>query len=590
MTDDVRLVAFDSRAPADERQDAMAQLTKAHRPTTIEHGLSQAASSFVQDLREQFAVSQMMNKAMVIDLPADAKKRNAGGMQSVYLDKWQIFTAGEYFEKPAPAGFDTLRSMVDQTPILNAIVLTRLRQVSRYCVPQEKDDGNPGYTITHLDPEHTLSKSEEESINLLRRFIGNCGWEFNPRARKRLKRDNFSQFMGKLTRDSLIMDSAPIETEFKRDKKQGIDGIYAVDGATIRLCSEEGYQGDDEIFAVQTLNSRIVTAYTHDDLIYEPRNPRSDVRLAGYGLGETELLIRVVTGFLNAMTHNIRGFDENSIPRGLLHLSGDYSNDDLSAFRRYWNAMVKGVNNTWSLPVLVSKDQESKASFENFGIEFNEMYFAKWMTFLTSLACAIYGMSPQEINFDSFTGGNTSALSGSDTAEKIAHSEDKGLRPLLAYFEGVLSDFVIADFSDKFAIRWTGLDPEDPEKLHEKKKLVLSVNEMRAEMGHKKADGDWGEAPLNPSLVGVWQQSHQASQEDYGQMPGQEGGPGQGQPPIEQGQQQDEQANNPSANEAAPPVRPDAGGAEREGDFGQSVGDGEREGDFGKALKIWTIE
>jgi hypothetical protein len=587
MSDDVRLVAFDSRAPADERQDALAQLTKAHAPRSIGTGLSHAAGAFVQDLREQFAVSQAMNKAMVIDLPADAKRRNAGGMQSVYLDKWQIFTAGEYFEKPAPAGFDTLRSMVDQVPILSAIVLTRLRQVQRYCIPQERDDGNPGFSIVHLDPEHTLTSSEQESVNLLRRFVSHCGWEFNPRARKRLKRDNFSQFMGKLTRDSLTMDAAPIETEFKKDKKQGIDGLYAVDGATIRLCSEDGYQGDDEIFAVQTLNSRIVTAYTHDDLIYEPRNPRSDVRLAGYGLGETELLIRVVTGFLNAMTHNIRGFDENSIPRGLLHLSGDYSNDDLAAFRRYWNAMVKGVNNSWSLPVLVSKDQESKASFENFGIEFNEMYFAKWMTFLTSLACAIYGMSPQEINFDSFTGGNTSALSGSDTAEKIAHSEDKGLRPLLSYFEGILSDFVIADFSDKFAFRWTGLDPEDPEKLHEKKKLVLTVNEMRAEMGHKKADGDWGDAPLNPSLVGVWQQAQQAAQQDFGQMPGQDGQPGQeGGMPGQDGQPQ---TNTPPPEAGAPPAGTDAGGEDRAGDFGQDDGD-ERQGDFGKALRIWGIE
>lgn len=586
MSDDVRLVAFDNRASQDERYDAMSQLSKAHLPATINHGMSEAAVAFVQDIREQYAYG--MAKAQVIDLPADAKKRNGAGMQSVYIDRWQIQTAGEYFEKPASAGFDTLRAMVDQTPMLTAIVWTRLRQVQRYCIPQEKDDGNPGFTITHLDPEHSLTTTEQESVNLLRRFVANCGWEFNPRQRKRLKRDNFSQLMGKSVRDSLTLDSAPIETEFKKNKKLGIDGLYAVDGATIRLCTEEGYQGDDEVFAVQTLNTRIVTAYTHDDLIYEPRNPRSDVRVAGYGFGETELLIRVVTGFLNAMTHNIKGLDDNSIPRGLLHLTGDYGKEDLAAFRRYWNAMVRGVNNSWSLPVLVSKDQESKASFENFGIEFSEMYFAKWMTFLTAIACAIYGMSPQEINFDSFTGGNTSALSGSDTAEKIAHSEDKGLRPLLAYYEGVLSDFVIADFSEDFAFRWTGLDPEDPEKLHEKKKLVLTVNEMRAEMGQKKAKGDWGDAPLNPSLIGAWQQEQQAAQQDFGQMPGQEQ-PGQ---PTAPGQPGEQEQNTPSPAAAATHAGQEAGGAVRDGDFGQDESDkpGSGEAAFGKALRIWGIE
>src|SRR5690606_737434 len=100
------------------------------------------------------------------------------------------------------------------------------------------------------------------------------------------------------------MDAAPIETEFKRDRNLGIDGLYAVDGATIRLCTEEGYNGNDEIFALQVVQGQVRSAYTHDDLIYEPRNPRSDVLVAGYGMGEVELLVRVVTGFLNAMTLN----------------------------------------------------------------------------------------------------------------------------------------------------------------------------------------------------------------------------------------------------------------------------------------------
>lgn len=39
--------------------------------------------------------------------------------------------------------------------------------------------------------------------------------------------------------------------------------------------------------------------------------------------------------------------------------------------------MVKGINNQWALPVLFSENKEGDASFERFGIEFNEMYFAK---------------------------------------------------------------------------------------------------------------------------------------------------------------------------------------------------------------------
>jgi hypothetical protein len=345
----------------------------------------------------------------------------------------------------------------------------------------------------------------------------NCGWEFKPRRRKALKRDSFATFMAKVARDTLTLDSVGIETEWKRDKALGMDGFYAVDGGSIRLCTEQGYEGDDEIFALQVVQGRISCAYGYDDLIYEPRNPRTDVRVCGYGLSETELLIRVVTGFLNAMTLNIKGFDSNAIPKGMLHLTGNYAENDINAFKRYWNSMVKGVNNAWSLPVMVSKDQESKASFEKFGVEFDEMYFAKWMTFLTSIICAIYGMSPSEINFDSFTGGSTSALSGSDTAEKLAASKDSGLRPVLSYFENLMTDYVVGDFSDKYVFRWTGLDPQDPKTKQETRILISTLNEVRAEEGKPPIDGLMGDAPLNQTLLQVYMAENAPEpEEDFG--------------------------------------------------------------------------
>jgi hypothetical protein len=116
-------------------------------------------------------------------------------------------------------------------------------------------------------------------------------------------------------------------------------------------------------------------------------------------------------------------------------------------------------------------------------------------------------MSPSEINFDSFSGGSSSPLSGSDTAEKLTASKDSGLRPLLSYFENLFSDHIVGEFSDNFLFRWTGLDPEDADKKHEKKKLILTVDEMRAEEGYAPMkDKILGGAPLNPAMGGMYQQ------------------------------------------------------------------------------------
>ncbi len=501
MSDRPEHTAFDPAAPAGEQFDAQAEMSRRYLPSASDLLPRPEIQEVIDFIQDGYAEQAMLAKAARV-IPFPGREPRQKGMQSVYLDHLRIFAYGDYFDRPSPVGYDALRLMVEQTPVLNAVIMTRIRQVQRFAMAQE-DDG-PGFVVRHVDRDHSLTAQEKESVQLLQRFITHCGWEFNPRKRKRLRRDNFAQFLAKLVRESLTYDSAPIEVEMKQDKALGIDGFYSIDGSTIRLCTEDGYEGDDEIQAVQVLNGRVVTAYGFDDLIYEPRNPRADVRLAGYGLGETELLIRVVTGFLNAMAYNSKGFDDNTIPKGILHLSGEYGKEDLAAFRRYWNAMVRGVNNAWSLPVLVSKDQESKASFERFGIDFNEMHFSKWMTFLVSIICAVYGMSPTEINFDAFSGGSTSPLSGSDTAEKLAASKDSGLRPLMAYLESTISDFIIADFSDRYCFRWTGLDPEDQDKRHELRKTVLTVNEIRAQEGYEAMEGPLGDAPVNPTLMQAW--------------------------------------------------------------------------------------
>lgn len=582
MSDRATSVAFDADAPADERSDALSGLQREYMPRTASGLLpSEEVQQIIEQAGELYREEAML-KAIADNgapFPSLAAKEKRRGMQSVTLDEWQVNIQGDFWERPSALTFDTLRSMVNQTPILNAVVMTRVRQVQRFCRIADKGVEAPGFTIGHVDREHKLTQSEQESIKLLNRFMLNNGWEFKPRLRKSLKRDSLSQFMAKSVRDSIVLDSAPIETEWKRNQRLGIDGFYAVDGATIRLCTENGYNGKNDVFALQLVNGRITSAYTHDDLIYEPRNPRTDVNAAGYGMSETELLIRIVTGYINALTYNIRGFDSNSIPKGMLQLAGNYDDNDVKAFRRYWNSLVKGINNSWTLPVLVAKDGESKATFEKFGVEFNEMYFSKWMTFLTSIICALYGMSPSEINFDSFSGGNTSPLAGSDTGEKLAASKDSGLRPLLAQYENVFSDFIVAEFSEDLVFRWTGLDPEDAKNKQEMRKLTRTWNELRAEEGDGPIAGPMGDAPVgNAAALNAWMAFNGP------QPPAAEpGAPGEG----DDAAQSDDAAQGADAAQAGDDGSGAADGTSDDGagpDFGAPP-----EADFGKAFGLPPI-
>lgn len=578
MTDTLA-TAYNPEAPKDERSEAMREAQQAAMPSSVPD-MKPVIELMSQHYAEQDFAKSLM-KPQLIPFPSRAATTGQPGMQSVWVDDSLGNSMGEWRDRWSTMSFDMLRGMVDQTPILSAVVLTRIRQVKRFCRIQESGKG-PGFQIKLKDKSATLGSDEQQSIVLLQEFFTHSGWERNPRQRAKLKRDNFSGLMAKLVRDSLVLDSAPIETEYKRDRSLGIDGIYAVDGATIRLANQIGYRDEEEIFALQVVQGNIRAAYTHDDLIYVPRNPRTDVMVGGYGLSETELLVRVVTGFLNAFTYNNKYFDNNSIPKGLLHLTGDYSTEDLTAFKRYWNAMVKGINNAWTLPVLVSKNQESKAAFENFGVEVNEIMFAKWMTFLTSIICALYGIAPDEINFESFTAG-TSSLSGSDTEEKIINSKDKGLRPLLTHFEDLFSDYIVSEFGDKYCFRWTGLDEESAQARWEKDKSLLTVNEGRRAQGYEEIKGEWGNAPLNPTLMSAWQAEQQQGQEDYGQPgDGDDAGPGAG---GKEGLPQQNEA--PNQND-----KPDESDKDKEPSPAASADDDGEEEDLAKSLglPVYLIE
>lgn len=556
MTDAARSVAFNPNAPADERFDANAELQAAARPSSVPDMLP-----LVQYVAEQYREQQMeksLERATVIPFPSRAVEQRKPGMQSVWLDDQRVHVMGDWYERPTAFSFDVMRTMVAQTPVLSSVILTRVRQVKRFCRASETGKG-PGFQIRLKDGSARVSEAQKAAINELQGFFTNCGWEPNPRQRARLKRDNFSNFMAKLVRDSLVLDSAPIETEFKRDRSRGIDGLYAVDGATIRLCTEEGYRDDDEIFSLQVVEGRVRAAYTYNDLIYVPRNPTTEVLAGGYGMSETELLIRVVTGFLNAFTYNTKYFDSNAIPKGLLHLTGDYDQNDISAFKRYWNSMVRGINNAWTLPVMVSKNQESKASFENFGVDVSDVLFERWMTFLTAIICAIYGMSPEEINFDSFS-TRSGGLSGNDTEEKLISSKDKGLRPLLTHFEDLFSDYVVSEFADMFVFRWTGLDEKDEKQLWDEEKTLSTLNEARQARGQDPIKAAWGDAPLNPALLSAWQAENQANSEDYGNPDedGDEdgGAPGDGQEPDGGGGEEDAppQGGGDEADDGGEPI------------------------------------
>lgn len=448
----------------------------------------------------------------------------------LFVDELGIVTGGRaqhWVEKLTPFGFGALKSMVEHSPILNAVILTRIRNINSFSCPFRPYDEHPlGFTVVPKGKKigDKLSESEKKVVDDIESFIMNCGDEPDPRKRKWiLHRDNMTGFISKLIRDTLTCDACPIETELTMNGKR-LSGFYSLPSETIRIAHEDGYMGDDRVIAVQIFNDQVVSFYTPNDLIYEVRNPRTDITMSRYGYAETEMFVRVVTGFLNAMTYNMAGFDRNTLPRGILTVYGKFDEKQLNFFKRQWNSMLAGPAQRWRLPVFVSTDgSQAAAKYEKVDSEFNEMHFSKWMTFLVSMICAIYTIAPEEINFDSFTSRTTSNLGGSDTAEKLALSKDKGLEPLISFLESIYNESLIPLINKGYEFHYVGLHRDDQKFIEELKMKVITVDEGRKMVGLEEHENpEIGEVPIDQGLLGYYQnlkmqEQQQAMQEQMGE-------------------------------------------------------------------------
>jgi hypothetical protein len=165
------------------------------------------------------------------------------------------------------------------------------------------------------------------------------------------------------------------------------------------------------------------------------------------------------------------------------------------------------------------------------------MEFEKWMNYLINIACAVYQIDPAEINFPNNGGGGSTSSGGlgdGGMEEKLKHSKDKGLRPLLRFVESLINKHIVSKFDQRFVFAFAGMDSKSEKEIVElnaqRVKVYKTVNEIRKEEGLPKLEG--GDIILDPTYIQYLAQQQQAEmmqQQGGGGMPGQEGGDEDGQ-------------------------------------------------------------
>ncbi len=435
-------------------------------------------------------------------------------LKSNLTDPLSLQYALGYKDRRYSLSYDILKRIPQQLSIVSAILQTRCNQVASFCQPYRRE-GSIGYIIQHKDPTHETTKSEAEFIKMLEEFIYRCGRaDKNPHTTLDY-RDDFEAFLDASTiriasNPEDFMDQSKLKdhnSQFLRDRHP-YKTLSLLGRKALQLKNGEipGY--------VQLTNGQIDTLYTHDEMAFGVRNPRTDIYVQGYGYGELEQLITIITAHLNAEEYNRRFFTQGSAPKGILNLKGDnLSPEQLENIQRQWRMNVEGVHNAWRTPILQS---EAGIDWVPLSQSNREMEYGNWMEYLVKITCAVFLIDPSEINFDLHGGVQQTPLFEASQEWKLKASRDRGLKPLLRFIARLINKHIIEPIDDAYTFSFAGLDELTEQEKHELRKEEVAsyktLNEVRIKENLPAIEG--GDFPMNPTYFQARQLLMQQEQQD----------------------------------------------------------------------------
>lgn len=348
-------------------------------------------------------------------------------------------------------------------------------------------------------------------------FILNCGLTENRPFET--KRWNFDSALRAIVRDSLTYDRYAIEIVPDRAKR--VHHWFPVDGATIKYSSNnfknykqisENFMNLDILYPeqqvqamekqkvlelndklletnaykyVQIVRGKIERAYTEDELKLGIRNTTTDIYANGYGVSELELAAGLITGHINAEYYNQAYFTQGFSAKGILHIKAAINRRKLETVRQQWQHMLKGARNSFQTPIFAGMEDVAWIPLTQ---NHQDIGFEGWMRYLIKMICAIYQIDPQEIGIGfKEEGGSSGGMSGDNTREKLEHSKNKGLYPLLRHIENFINENILKSFDNRFVMRFTGITAESREASVKRqdieRKFKKTLNEVREEDG-----------------------------------------------------------------------------------------------------------
>lgn len=437
-------------------------------------GLQKTLPTLLQSKLQQMSRSDDLENLLKANLYLDNVNQRQDNVKAVFFNPDEASDTGRGYKDPMFYGslpFEVLRRMGDIF-VVRAVVNTRVEQVQNF-LHFSTDEQKEGYTIRRKrnpfekqSTEH--SREDQIKIAYIRKFLEEGGfhdkWE---------SFDTFQDFGRKVVFDSLTLDQ--LAFEIVRDRSWNLARYRAVDASLIRFLDSIDPKFRDEFekyrfkgylpkYCMAWQGQIMENPVTHESVIFYPwelgigiRNKSTNIYKNGYGTSELETLSSVMTWILWGFEYNGNYFSKSSQPNGIINVKNpNISQSSLDEFRQAWQQTMVGTRNSHRTPIINGLDLQWLDLSKNTN---RDMEFSDWLKFLLVMSCAVYRIDPSELGFQFKDQTNIFGQAGQK--ERLQHSKDKGLKPILVFLQEVINYYLVSEMDEDFEFVFTGVDAED---------------------------------------------------------------------------------------------------------------------------------
>lgn len=486
--------------------------------------LGEAIPTILNSKLQASLASDDIEKAIEAGLYVEKQRiRSAEQNKSIFFLPDSIAYSGRgYKETLSRISFQTLQRMGNLYCVKN-VISTRIEQITRF-LKFSTDEQKEGFTIRRKrslfnskEDTKEMTKGEQKRVERIVRFLEDGGetdkWEMP---------DSFVTFVRKIMQDSLSIDQ--LAFEITRTRGQELHQFKAIDGSMIRFLDtvdpnyahqfdQYRYKGylpkycqvfDQQIVFNKQLNTYVM--YYPWELGFGIRNVGTDIWQNGYGRSELESLIEIITYILNGVQYNGNFFKNGSNPKGFIKMNGPNTNQtQLNDFKQKWRQMLTGTENSHKIPIFAGLDLE----WVDLQKGNRDMEFDNWTKFLIVLLCSVYRIDPSELGFQFREAANLFGQQGQ--RERLDHSKQKGLYPLLIFLQDIINKFLISELDEEMEFAFTGIEVEDEEKQVKLDSEKLSAGMVSMQDMFRKYSGREFDENKDIILNQVYQTQKQAS-------------------------------------------------------------------------------